>query len=171
LYDLTRTNVLTEDPDNPDFSIQVGEQNSQGIELNLAGEILPGWNIFAGYAYTDARITEDNTYDSGNQLPNTPYHAANLWTTYEIQKGNLQGLGVGFGLFFVGDRAGDLDNTYDIPSYVRTDAAVFYNRDTFRIALNFRNLFDIEYFENGSSATRVNYGQPFTVLGTISWQF
>ncbi|MBE9016324.1 TonB-dependent siderophore receptor [Chroococcidiopsidales cyanobacterium LEGE 13417] len=171
LYDLTRTNVLTEDPDNPDFSIQVGEQKSQGIELNLAGEILPGWNIFAGYAYTDARITEDNTYDSGNQLPNTPYHAANLWTTYEIQKGNLQGLGVGFGLFFVGDRAGDLDNTYDIPSYVRTDAAVFYNRDTFRIALNFRNLFDIEYFENGSSATRVNYGQPFTVLGTISWQF
>lgn len=171
LYDLTRTNVLTEDPDNPDFSIQVGEQKSQGIELNLAGEILPGWNIFAGYAYTDARITEDNTYDSGNQLPNTPYHAANLWTTYEIQKGDLQGLGVGFGLFFVGDRAGDLDNTYDIPSYVRTDAAVFYNRDTFRIALNFRNLFDIEYFENGSSATRVNYGQPFTVLGTISWQF
>ncbi|MFQ4145913.1 TonB-dependent siderophore receptor [Chlorogloeopsis sp. ULAP02] len=170
-YNLTRTNVLTEDPDNPGFQIQTGEQNSQGIELSLTGQILPGWNIFAGYAYTDARITEDNTFEVGNQLPNTPYHSFNLWTTYEIQMGELQGLGFGLGLFFVGDRAGDLDNTYDIPSYLRTDAAIFYNRDRFRVGLNFRNLFDISYFENGSSATRVNYGQPFTVLGTVSWQF
>ncbi|MFB2772368.1 TonB-dependent siderophore receptor [Pelatocladus sp. BLCC-F211] len=170
-YDLTRTNVLTEDPDNPGFQIQTGEQNSQGIELNLAGEILPGWNFIAGYAYTDARITKDNTYDPGNQLPNTPYHSFNLWTTYEIQKGDLQGIGFGLGLFFAGDRAGDLGNTYDLPSYLRTDAAIFYNRDTFRFALNFKNLFDVEYFENGSSATRVNYGQPFTVQGTVSWRF
>lgn len=170
-YDLTRTNVLTEDPDNPDFQIQTGEQNSQGIELSAVGEILPGWNIIGGYAYTDARITEDNTFEPGNQLPNTPFHAFNLWTSYEIQKGDLQGLGFGLGLFFVGDRAGDLENSYDVPSYLRTDASIFYNRDRLRVALNFRNLFDIEYFENSSSATRVNYGQPFTVLGTVSWQF
>jgi iron complex outermembrane receptor protein len=170
-YDLTRTNVLTEDPDNPGFQIQTGEQNSRGIELSLTGEILPGWNLIAGYAYTDARITEDNTFQVGNQLPNTPYHSFNLWTTYQIQQGELQGLGFGLGLFFVGDRAGDLDNTYEIPSYLRTDAAIFYNRDRLRLALNFRNLFDVEYFENGSSATRVNYGQPFTVQGTVSWQF
>ncbi|WP_193197124.1 TonB-dependent receptor [Nostoc sp. MG11] len=172
-YDLTRTNVLVDDPDpnRSGFQIQTGEQKSQGIELNIAGEILPGWNIYAGYAYTDARITEDGTLDVGSQLPNTPYHSFNLWTAYEIQQGELQGLGAGLGLFFVGDRAGDLGNTYEIPSYVRTDAAIFYNRDRFRVALNFRNLFDVEYFENGSSATRVNYGQPFTVQGTVSWQF
>jgi iron complex outermembrane receptor protein len=170
-YDLTRTNVLTEDPDNPDFQIQTGEQNSQGIELSVLGEILPGWNIIGGYAYTDARITEDNTFEVGNQLPNTPYHSFNLWTTYQIQTGNLQGLGFGLGLFFIGDRAGDLDNTDEVPSYFRTDAAIFYNRDRLRLSLNFRNLFDIEYFENASSSTRVNYGQPFTVLGTVSWEF
>ena len=171
LYDLTRTNVLTEDPDNPGFQIQTGEQNSQGIEFNLTGEILPGWNIYGGYAYTDARITEDNTFEVGNQIPNTPYHAFNLWTTYEIQEGDFQGLGAGLGAFFVGDRAGDLDNTYEIPSYFRTDAAIFYEKDRFRAALNFRNLFDITYFESGSSSTRVNYGKPFTVQASLSWQF
>jgi iron complex outermembrane recepter protein len=171
LYDLTRTNVLTEDPDNPGFQIQTGEQNSQGIELSVTGEILSGWNVYGGYAYTDAQITEDNTFEEGNRLPNTPEHAFNLWTTYEIQQGDLQGWGVGLGLFFVGDRAGDLENTYEIPSYLRTDAAIFYERDRFRAALNLRNLFDIRYFENGSSSTRVNYGQPFTVQGTISWRF
>ncbi|BAY91137.1 MULTISPECIES: TonB-dependent receptor [unclassified Tolypothrix] len=170
-YDLTRSNVLTADPNNPGFQIQTGEQNSQGMELSLTGEILPGWNIIAGYAYTDARITEDNTFQPGNQLPNTPYHSFNLWTTYQIQQGNLQGLGFGLGLFFVGDRAGDLANTYDVPSYLRTDAAIYYNRDKFRVALNFKNLFDVEYFEYAVNSTRVNYGQPLTIQGTVSWQF
>ncbi len=170
-FDLTRTNVSTADPNNEGFTIQVGEQNSKGIELSLTGEIVPGWNIFAGYAYTDARITEDNTFAVGNRLPNTPEHSFNLWTTYEIKQGELQGLGAGIGLFFVGDRAGDLDNTYDVPSYVRTDAAIFYNKDRFRVALNFKNLFDVDYFESALSSSRVYYGQPFTVQGTISWQF
>ena len=68
LYDLTRTNVSTEDPDNPEFEIQTGEQNSQGIELSVAGEILPGWNVTAGYAYNDAVITEDNVFEEGNRF-------------------------------------------------------------------------------------------------------
>ncbi|MDZ8031000.1 TonB-dependent siderophore receptor [Nostoc sp. DedSLP04] len=168
-YDLTRTNVLVTDP-STGFQIQTGEQNSRGIELSLTGEILPGWSIYAGYAYTDARITEDTTFEVGNRLPNTAYNAFNVWTSYEIQKGNLQGLGFGFGLFFVGNRAGNLENTYDVPSYVRTDAAIFYNRDRFRVGLNFKNLFDVEYFENTYFGDRVGYGQPFTVQGTISWQ-
>ncbi|MEH1798886.1 MAG: TonB-dependent receptor [Nostoc sp.] len=169
-YDLTRTNVLVTDPNDQNFQIQTGEQNSRGIELSVTGEILPGWNILAGYAYTDARITEDTTFEVGSRLPNTADHAFNVWTTYEIQKGDLQGLGFGFGLFFVGDRAGDLPNTFDVPSYVRTDAAIFYNRDRFRVGLNFKNLFDVEYFENTYFGGRVGYGQPFTVQGTISWQ-
>ncbi|MEG3850376.1 TonB-dependent receptor [Microcoleus sp. herbarium19] len=170
-FDLTRTNVSTEDPNRQGFQIQVGEQNSQGIELNLAGQILPGWNIFAGYAYIDARITEDNTFTPGNRLSNTADHSFNLWTSYEIQQGNLQGLGAGIGLFFVGDRAGDLQNSYDVPSYLRADASIFYNRDRFRVALNFKNLFDVDYFESALNSNRVYYGQPFTVQGTVSLQF
>jgi iron complex outermembrane recepter protein len=169
LFDLTRTNVTTEDPNRPNFSIQVGEQNSRGVELNLAGEVLPGWNVFAGYAYIDARITKDNTLTPGNRLSNSANHSFNLWTSYEIQKGNLQGLGAGIGLFFVGDRV-DFNNTYTVPNYLRTDASIFYKRDQFRTALNFKNLFNVDYFES-SLGNRVYYGQPFTVQGTVSWQF
>lgn len=170
LYHLTRTNVTTEDPDNLDFQIQTGEQRSQGVELNIAGEILPGWNIIAGYAYTDAEITEDNTLPVGNRLNNVPENSLNLWTSYEIQRGTLQGLGFGLGLFYVGERQGDLENSFQVPSYLRTDAAIFYNRDRFRAALNFRNLFDIDYFE-GAYVSNVFPGAPFTVLGTVSWEF
>lgn len=141
------------------------------MELNIAGEILPGWNMIAGYAYTDARITEDNTFETGDRLNNVPENSFNLWTSYELQEGTLQGLGFGLGFFYVGERQGDLENSFTLPSYLRTDAAIFYNRGQFRAALNFRNLFDVEYFESAYDSLNVFAAEPFTVQGTISWQF
>jgi iron complex outermembrane receptor protein len=175
LFDLTRSNVSTTDtrpgvpPDQ--FSIQVGEQNSRGVELTLQGEILPGWNIIAGYAYTDAKVTQDNRLLVGLRFQAVPENTFNLWTSYQIQRGDLQGLGFGLGLFFVGERSGDGLNTFELPSYLRTDAAIFYRRDRLRVALNFRNLFDVDYFEASISRSRVFRGDPFTVQGTISFEF
>jgi len=170
-YDITRSNVLTTDPANPNFSIQTGEQRSRGVELIATGEILPGWNIVGGYAYTDATITEDNDLEVGNRLNNVPENSFSLWTTYEIQSGDLQGLGFGLGLFHVGERQGNLENTFQVPAYTRTDAALFYNRDNFRVGINIENLFDIRYFEASESELRVFYGAPFTIRGTVSWRF
>ncbi|PIG90516.1 TonB-dependent siderophore receptor [Gloeocapsopsis sp. IPPAS B-1203] len=169
-YDLTRTNVTTDDPDNPSFSVQTGEQRSRGIELDISGEILPGWNIIGGYAYTDARVTEDNLIPEGNRF-GAPEHAINLWTTYRIQAGDLQGLGFGLGFYYAGETAANLANTFEIPSYFRTDAAIFYERDQFRAAVNFRNLFNVDYYKAAGSTELVTPGEPFTVQGTISWQF
>ncbi|NJK53412.1 MAG: TonB-dependent receptor [Leptolyngbyaceae cyanobacterium SU_3_3] len=76
LYQITRSNVVTTDPANPNFSVQTGEQRSRGVELDMIGEILPGWRIAAGYAYTDARITADNTFAVGNRINNVPEHAS-----------------------------------------------------------------------------------------------
>ena len=49
---------------------------------------------------------------------------------------------LGNAFFAVGDRQGDLENTFVLPNYFRTDAAIFYNRDRFKASLNFNNLFD-----------------------------
>ncbi|MBD2463170.1 TonB-dependent siderophore receptor [Oscillatoria sp. FACHB-1407] len=173
-YHLTKTNVLTNDPDDPDFSIQVGEQRSQGIEFNAIGEILPGWNVIASYAYTDAEITEDNTLPEGSRLANVAEHTASVWTTYEIQEGNLQGLGFGFGLFFVDDRpgyAGFDPPEFELPSFVRADAAVYYRRDNWRAQLNVENLFDVEYYETHQGSDIVYPGAPFNVRASISYTF
>ena len=171
-YDLTRTNVSTNDPNNLGFSIQTGEQRSRGIEFNIGGEILPGLNVIAGYSYIDAQISKDNVFTVGNRLNDVPYNSFNLWTTYQIQQGSLQGLGFGLGLFYVGERQGDLDNTptYVLPSYFRTDAAIFYQRGRYRAALNFTNLFNVNYFE-GTGDFELIAGAPFTVRGTLSWEF
>jgi iron complex outermembrane recepter protein len=170
-YNTTRKNVLTDDVDNPGFSVQVGEQRSRGIEFDIAGEILPGWKVIASYANTNAEITKDNTLTVGNQLNNVPRNSASLWTTYTLQTGSLKGFGFGFGAFFVGDRAGDLENSFVLPSYTRLDAALYYQKENFRVGLNFKNLSNIRYFEGSGGRTQVIPGAPFTVQGTVSYSF
>jgi len=171
-YHLTRSNITVSDPDDPGFSIQVGEQRSQGIELDVTGEILPGWNVIVSYAYNDAETTEDPTIPVGNRLVSVPENQASLWTTYEIQTGDFQGLGFGLGLFYIGERAGDLDNSFELPDYLRTDAAIYYRRDRFNAAINIRNLFDIDYMRVSDGGNIfVQRGAPFTIVGSVSWEF
>ncbi|QKQ75101.1 TonB-dependent receptor [Nostoc sp. TCL240-02] len=133
--------------------------------------MLPGWKLIASYANTNAEITKDNTFAIGNQLNNVPRNSGSLWTTYTLQTGSLKGLGVGFGAFFVGERAGDLANSFVVPGYTRLDAALYYQKDNFRIGLNFKNLSDIRYFEGSQGRTQVIPGAPFIVQGTISYSF
>jgi iron complex outermembrane recepter protein len=171
LYHLTRTNVDVTSGSDTLVRSQVGEQRSRGVELTVGGEIRPGWNIIGSYAYTDAVITEDDRFEVGNRLANVPRHAASLWTTYEIQEGALEGLGFGIGLFYQGERQGDLENSFPLPGYLRTDASLFYRRDRFRVALNFKNLFNTSYYEGARSDVRVIPGAPFSLTGTVSWEF
>ena len=171
-YDLTRTNQLEQDPENAGFQIQIGEQRSSGFEFDMIGEISPGWNIIGTYSYTDAFVSEDFRPEfQGRKLPNVPLHAASLWTTYTFQEGTFEGLGFGFGLFYQDERQGDLANTFVLPAYIRTDAALFYRLGDMRIAFNFKNIFDHEYFEGSRGRARVNPGAPFTFQGTLFWQF
>jgi iron complex outermembrane recepter protein len=173
-YYLTKSNVATTDPDNPDFSIAIGEQRSQGIELDISGEILPGWNIIAAYTYIDAEITESNDFPVGARIANVPEHSASLWSTYEIQSGDLQGLGFGLGLYYVGERSGDFDfeESFELPSYFRTDAALFYRRDNWRAAINIQNLFDVEYFKaNNYGRVAIEPGAPLTIIGSVTVEF
>ena len=172
-FDITRQNVATPDPLDPFSSVATGKQRSQGVELDIVGEIMPGWNIIASYAYTDARVTEDNVIPDGNGLFNAPEHSASLWTTYEITSGELQGLGFGAGFNFVGERDGDLDNSFVLDDYFLTNAGVFYRRDNWRFALNAKNLFDVDYIaaSNNSRTSGLEPGAPFTIVGSVSVTF
>jgi iron complex outermembrane receptor protein len=172
-FNITKQNVGTPDPVNPNFSVSTGEQKSQGIEFDLSGEISPGWKIITSYAYIDAEVSEDNSIPVGNRLYNAPEHSASLWTTYEIQQGGLKGLGFGGGFNFVGERQGDLANSFTVDSYFLTNAAVFYKRDNWRLGLNFKNLFDLNYIAaTQNSRTNANEpGAPFTVIGSVSVKF
>ncbi|PSB09567.1 TonB-dependent siderophore receptor [Pleurocapsa sp. CCALA 161] len=172
-FNIDKENVASEDPDDPFSSVATGKQSSQGIELDVTGEIMSGWNIIASYAYIDAEVSEDNAIAVGNRLPNAPENSAGLWTTYQLQQGNLQGLGFGLGFNFVGEREGDLDNSFQLDSFFLTNGAIFYERNNWRAALNLKNIFDVDYIV-GASPVRErgnDPGEPFTVVGSLAIEF
>lgn len=172
-FDITKQNVATSDPNNFLFFIPSGERSSQGVEVDLIGEILPGWNIVANYAYTDTEITEDNSGLEGNELFGVPEHNFNLWTNYDIQSGPLEGLGFGIGFNAVGERFGDDANSFVLEDYFLTNAAVSYRRDNWEIGLNIRNLFDEDYIESAENSRtgEINPGEGFTLIGSLTINF
>ncbi|MGD1851794.1 MAG: TonB-dependent siderophore receptor, partial [Cyanophyceae cyanobacterium] len=91
----------------------------------------------------------------------------------KIQSGALEGLMLGAGVNYVSDRFGDLANSFDVDDYFVTNAVIAYEGENWRAAVNFRNLFDVEYIEsvaNGRGGE--NYpGEGFTVIGSFSIRF
>lgn len=178
-YRILKKDVLAADPTNPLFFVQTGAQRSHGVEFDLTANLTPEWNVIVTYAYTDARIAADTTVPVGNRLPLIARHTGSFWTTYDLQDGPLKGFGAGIGLFAVGERAGDLGNTFELPGYVRTDAALYYRkpeifpRTNLVAQLNVLNLLNQEYFYSGgqSRAAAAFPGAPLTFLGSIKLEF
>lgn len=172
-FNITKQNVAVTDPDFPLFSIAVGEQKSQGVELDIAGEILPGWKVIGSYTYTDAKVSEDTNPDFiDNRIFGVPKHRISLWTTYEIQTGSLKGLGFGVGINYASDRFGDLANSYQIGDYLIGNAAIFYRWDNYRIAINASNISNANYIRavTGNEGG-IEPGEPLTIVGSFSVQF
>lgn len=170
-FDIRKQNVIVRDGAFNGF--QTGEQTSRGLEFNLNGALTPGWNVTAAYTLLDAFVSKEdiNPDIEGNQLPNVPQNQFSLWTTYDIQQGALEGLGFGLGFFYVGDRPGNIDNEFTLPSYFRTDAAIYYRRDNWRAQLNFENLFDTEYFTAADEFQFATPGAPFAVTAKFAVDF
>jgi iron complex outermembrane receptor protein len=167
-FSITRQNVSATDPVNTGFSVITGAQRSEGVEVDIAGEILPGWKIIGGLGYLDAKITKDTTFAVGNRLIGVPEFSGSVWSTYQVQTGEWRGFGVGFGATYVGARFGDLNNSYKVGAYTRLDAAVFYDYERYRFAINARNLTDARYIEQPFNQFNNQPGAPLTVLASIT---
>ena len=140
-----------------------GKKAINGVEIGINGQITDNWNVAGGYTYMDSEL-KDNGFvcavtvprgqpcpagqyivspNNGNMFPNTPKHAATLWTTYVFPFG----LTVGGGASYVDKQYGDAANTKWIPSYTRWDAMVGYTiQDNISLQLNVQNLTDKTYF-------------------------
>ena len=167
-FRITRDNVAATDPANTGFSVITGQQQSQGFEADLAGEILPGWNVIGSVGFLDAKITRDTTFAIGNRLAGVPTFSGSVWTTYEFHEGWLRGLGLGAGVTYVGQRTGDLNNSYSVGAYARVDAALWYDFDErWRLSVNLRNLTDARYIEQPFNQFNNTPGAPFSAIAAI----
>ncbi len=178
-FELTKANIPAPDPVDPNFSVAIGEAQSEGVEVDVAGEIAPGWNVIASYTWLDrAEITEDGSLgQEGKRFFNTPEHAGSLWSTYTLQTGALRRLALGAGVFASSDRFGDNDNTFKANGYGRVDAMARYpfsvGGQQLTAQLNIENLFNKDYIEStGNSRLQGNMpGAPLKALFSLKAQF
>jgi iron complex outermembrane receptor protein len=172
LFDLTRTNVTTTDPDFPTFQIQTGEARVRGIELEATANLMAGLNITAAYTYLDTEITESNSGTEGNRLATVPKNLASLWGDYTFPEGSfLEGFGFGAGVRHIGSRFGNDANDIEVPSVTLFDAAVHYDFGQFRVGLNANNLFDREYVASCGSVGGCYYGNRLAVISTLTYHW
>lgn len=190
-YDLTKTNIPTPDPLNQAFSLVIGEANSTGVELDVQGELAPGWTVIANYAYDDARVTRASSIDTntpvGSPFGEVPANEAHLWTTYEFRSGPARGVKLGAGATYNGSEPylyAGLTPPY-IPAYQTFDLMASY---AFKIGatrmtaqINATNILDRRYFSDiqaaGFPATgpygaeTALFGAPRMVIGSLRADF
>lgn len=178
-FDLTKQNIA--DQFNTFFQRAIGEAESRGVELDVAGELLPGWRVIGGYSYLDfAKITRDVGFDGGignegNLLPNTARHSGSLFTTYEFKDGGLNGLKLGGGAVSVSQRQGNSANTYQIPGHTLVNLLASYSTkigmSKLTLQLNIDNLLDKTYFAGSSGGNSSFFGAPRTFLGSVRIEY
>jgi catecholate siderophore receptor len=169
LFEQTRDGLRTSDPADSTRLIQVGEQRSRGVELEVGGRIGERLDVRFGYTRLEAEILHSNDSQNGvplegNRPSNIPAQNASLWGTYALG----HGFDVGVGVFAVGDRYSANDNLVRLPGYVRTDAMLRWRGGAHELALNVRNLGDIAWYESAHTTHQIMPGTPRSV--TLTWR-
>lgn len=173
VFDITRTNVLTTDLADANFSVAAGEVRSRGFDLSFAGYLAPGWRVIGTYAYVDAAVARDNTLPVGTRIANIPDNSVALQSVYEFQGGDLRGLGLGAGVTFAGQRvAGTALSTFRLPEYTVFNLISYYwITPEVKVYLNVENLFDESYYDRAFQNRYATPGLPRSIMGGVAARF
>ena len=143
-----------------------GKQRSEGFEGEVSGEILPGWQIMAGYTNTRTKHVRDTAANTGQPLRSIdPKHQLRLFTSYSPNRFG-PGWTVGGGVNMQSDsyvRAGALTTTQG--GYGTANAMFAYRfTDKLSVQANVNNLFDKVYYKKfGPTGLAWYYGDPRNV--------
>ncbi|MFD2826522.1 TonB-dependent siderophore receptor [Leeuwenhoekiella polynyae] len=147
-YDIQVRDIVREDPDDSDYSIQDGTLTSKGLELNLTANPFKHFYIMAGYAYNDSKYTMADASVKGlRPAESGPEHLVNTWMRYAFS-GSLKGFALGFG----GNHGSSSyqtktqDAAVVIPAYTTLDASLSYTTQHMIYALKANNLTDEHYW-------------------------
>jgi len=153
----------------------------RGLEAQLSGQITDRLFFSAGYSYLEGAIVATNNIldgdgnvvtaqgeETGLRLRELPAHTFNFWSHYQV----TDRFSFGTGLTFQDKSFAANDNLVTLPSFVRVDAAAFYDlRDNVRIQVNLENLTNTEYFPNSHTNNNITVGAPINAKFTISGRF
>lgn len=139
----------------------------RGWEIEVAGEITPGWNIQAGYSRTMTRSSKGKHLNT-----DLPVHMFKMFTTYTPR--SLPQLKIGGGVQWQSKIYNDrvpavVRDSYTQKAYATVNLMSSYqfNNDT-NLTVNVDNLFDKTYRKQIGYR---DYGAPRSIMATLRHQF
>jgi iron complex outermembrane receptor protein len=127
------------------------DTRTYGIEAQAALELSKGWSLSAGATWTDGEIREASAASGaqpGNRIPNVARFASTLSVGFEGDVVELGFARVTPSLLlthqYVGSRAADVANSFDMPGYPSVDARLGARAGSAEIYIFGRNVFDRE---------------------------
>lgn len=169
VFRLNRESGTTVDPTNPLNTILISSK-TEGLELQLVGNVLADWQINAGYSYLHGK--EKGRVVGGasdnRTLREVPEHNFSIWNRYDFTSKFAMGLG----LIHQSEQFTSNGNTVELPSFVRVDTAAYYTvNKNLRLQLNIENLFDEEYFPASHNDNNISTGEPINARLSVNMSF
>ena len=155
-----------------------GKSRSEGVELEISGELMRDWQVGAGYTYTTTEYLKDTAANQGNALRTTdPKHLLRLFTTYRLP-GTLAAWTIGGGvqaqsdIYAEGTSNGSAVRA-EQAGYAVYNAVVGYRfNEHYSLQLNANNIFDKNYYEKiGATGVNYYYGEPRNYALTLRGEF
>ncbi len=162
VFTIEQSNLLTPDPDNPSFSIQTGEVNIDGVELEAQTRVQ---DVFIEL---NASHLDTETSD-GFRLPSVPENQASGWVTWRPQ-GQILGFKAGGGVRYVGESWDGADGLVT-PDYTLVDAMIGYETETWDFTVNARNLLDEDYQATCLARGDCFPGEERSVVARAAYRF
>lgn len=169
VFQLDRENGVVVNPANPANSLLTGSR-TRGFEAQLTGQVLPGWQVNAGYSYLDSdergRVAAGTV--ANRSIGQVPRHLASLWNRYDVN----DRLGLGLGVTHQASQFASISNVVRLPAFTRVDAAVFFKlSDQIEAQINVENLFDERYFPASHNDNNITTGEPVNARFTVRARF
>ncbi|TBV09724.1 TonB-dependent siderophore receptor [Stutzerimonas kirkiae] len=171
LYQVKRDNVAEYIGEVQGISIYqaINGVKTEGIDVELAGEILPGWNLSASYSHSRSENQEGE-----RQFTYLPVDTVKLFTTYQLP-GAYDKLTIGGGMNWNAKMSAY--NQYIDGTARQDDHFVFNAMARYRVnehlsaVLNINNLFDKEYYQSINTYAFAYYGEPRNAKLTVRYDF
>ncbi len=151
---------------------------TKGLELEVAGELMEGWNLSAGYTYARSRDADEQHIYGFPMSTSKPEHLVRVFTTYRLP-GMLDKVTVGGGVnwqsAFYGKIYSGVVNDYTYikqGGYTLVDLMSRYQYDEhLSFTVNANNVFDKRYLSGLGNFDTTYYGEPRNVMLTTRWDF
>lgn len=151
---------------------------TKGLELEVAGELMEGWNLSAGYTYARSRDADEQHIYGFPMSTSKPEHLVRVFTTYRLP-GMLDKVTVGGGVnwqsAFYGKIYSGAVNDYTYikqGGYTLVDLMSRYQYDEhLSFTVNANNVFDKRYLSGLGNFDTTYYGEPRNVMLTTRWDF